>query len=349
VTVQYKKGVKIAFVNINPVQYYPKSGKISVFSDLVLQVDLVNEKRDNWKNTQLPVRKSQLDPVKLGIENPEALDTYENSGKIQLQNKKGGICSSDQQYSYVFITSQSIRDANTDVTVRDLIEHRISQGYTANIVTIEEIYSNYSGVDEAEQLRNFIIDAYSTWNTEYVVLGGDVDIIPYRNLYYGQYIPSDMYFQCLDGSYNSDGDLYWGEPDDGSDGTDVDLMAEVSVGRISAKNPQEMANFIYKTLAYEKAAAAPWLSRSCILGEELGPQFGPGEFSYAFPLMEEIRLGSKAAGYSTEGFVSCPAFISDTLYDNFSFFWSAESLLNLLNSNNYSIINHLGHAHKHML
>lgn len=346
VTVQYKKGVKIAFVNINPVQYYPKSGKISVFSDLVLQVDLVNEKRDNWKNTQLPVRKSQLDPVKLGIENPEALDTYENSGKIQLQNKKGGICSSDQQYSYVFITSQSIRDANTDVTVRDLIEHRISQGYTANIVTIEEIYSNYSGVDEAEQLRNFIIDAYSTWNTEYVVLGGDVDIIPYRNLYYGQYIPSDMYFQCLDGSYNSDGDLYWGEPDDGSDGTDVDLMAEVSVGRISAENPQEMANFIYKTLAYEKAAAAPWLSRSCILGEELGPQFGPGEFSYAFPLMEEIRLGSKAAGYSTEGFVSCPAFISDTLYDNFSFFWSAESLLNLLNSNNYSIINHLGHAHE---
>jgi len=340
-----KKGIKIAFVNINPVQYYPKSGKISVFSDLELQVNLIDDKTDD-RNRRLPVKKNGLDPLKLGIENPEALDTYENSSRIQLQNKKDGICTSDQQYSYVLITSQSIRDANTDVTVRDLIEHRISQGYTANIVTIEEICSNYSGIDEAEQLRNFIIDAYSTWNTEYVVLGGDVDIIPYRNLYNDQYIPSDMYFQCLDGSYNDDGDLYWGEPHDGPSGTDVDLMAEVAIGRISAETPQEMANFIHKTLVYEKASMAPWLSRSCILGEELGPQFGPGEFSYAFPYMEEIRLGSKASGYSTEGFISCPAFTSDTLYDNFSFFWSTDSLLNRINSNNYSIINHLGHANE---
>lgn len=345
VNVQYKKGVKIAFVNINPVQYYPKSGKIGVFSDLMLQVDLVNDKRDD-RNPRLPVKLNGLDPLKLGIENPEALNTYENSSRIQLQNQKGGICSSNQQYSYVFITSQSIRDANTDVTVRDLIEHRKSQGYTAIIVTIEEIYSNYSGTDEAEQLRNFIIDAYSTWNTEYVILGGDVDIIPYRNLYNDQYIPSDMYFQCLDGSYNDDGDLYWGEPHDGPGGSDVDLMAEVSVGRISAETPQEMANFIYKTLAYEKTPSEPWLSRSCILGEELGSNFGPGEFAYAFPYMEEIRLGSKTSGYATEGFISCPAFTSDTLYDNFYFYWSSDSLLNLINSNNYSIINHLGHANE---
>ena len=147
----------------------------------MLQVNLIDEKKGD-RNHRLPTKKSQLDPLKLGIENPEALNTYENSSRFQLQNKKGGICSSDQQYSYVFITSQSIRDANTDVTVRDLIEHRISQGYTANIVTIEEIYSNYSGIDEAEQLRNFIIDAYSTWNTEYVVLGGDVNIIPQKSV-----------------------------------------------------------------------------------------------------------------------------------------------------------------------
>jgi len=345
VNVQYKKGVKIAFVNINPVQYYPKSGRIEVFSDLILQVNLIDDKRDD-RNHKPPVKKNQLDQLKLGIENPEALKTYENSSRIQLQNPKGGICSSNQQYSYVFITSQSIRDANTDVTVRDLIEHRKSQGYTAIIVTIEEIYSNYSGIDGAEQLRNFIIDAYSTWNTEYVVLGGDVDIIPYRNLYNDQYIPSDMYFQCLDGSYNEDGDLYWGEPNDGPGGSDVDLMAEVSIGRISAETPQEMANFIYKTLVYEKTPIAPWLSRSCMLGEELGPNFGSGEFAYAFPYMEEIRLGSKASGYSTDGFISCPAFTSDTLYDNFTFSWSPDSLLKLINSNSYSIFNHLGHANE---
>lgn len=345
VSVQKKRGVRIAFVNINPVQYHPRSGKITVFSDLVLQVNLVEDKKTNWK-PGLPVKKSSLDPVKLGVENPDALNSYDDSSRLLFDNNMNGICSSAEQYSYVLITSQAIRDANTDVTVSDLIEHRKSQGYTATVVTIEEIYSKYQGSDEAEQLRNFIIDAYSHWNTEYIVLGGDVDIIPYRNLYDGQYIPSDMYFQCLDGSYNDDGDLYWGEPNDGPGGTDVDLMAELSVGRISAETPQEMANFIYKTLAYEKTPAAPWLSRSCILGEELGSQFGPGEFAYASPYMEEIRLGSKTCGYSTEGFVSCPAFTSDTLYDNYSFYWSAESLINVINSNKYSIINHLGHANE---
>ena len=95
-------------------------------------------------------------------------------------------------------------------------------------------------------------------------------------------------------------------------------MAEVSIGRISAETPQEMANFIYKTLVYEKATVAPWLSRSCILGEELGPQFGPGEFAYAFPYMEEIRLGSKASGYSTVDSLTAQL-TSDTLYDNFTF------------------------------
>lgn len=344
--IQSKRGVKIAFVNINPVQYLPKSGIVVVYTELLLQVNLKDDKTN--RKSSLSVKVNNLDPLKLGIENPEALQTYQTSIKSSVKLKSKICTLNDSSISYVIITSQSFRDANTDYTVLDLVEHRRAMGFTAKVVTVEEIYSVYPGTDEAEQIRNFIIDAYINWNTEYVVLGGDVDIIPYRNLYNDStFIPSDLYFQCLDGSFNDDGDLYWGEPNDGPDGSDVDLMSEVSVGRISAETPQEMANSIFKTITYETMEQPnSFFNHSCILAEKLGSQFGPGEFSYATPYMEEIRLGSTTCGYSTKGFNSCSSFVSDTLYDNSRFSWRGIDLIACINSDNISIINHLGNAGK---
>ncbi|HEX2955370.1 MAG TPA: S8 family serine peptidase, partial [Chitinispirillaceae bacterium] len=346
VTIQKKKGVNIGIVNINPVQYFPKSGKIAVYSNLELHV-IFKDDTKKAKST-IPVKTKELNLSGMGVENPEALESYTSETPSLLNNKAKGICTSALQYSYVLITSQSIRDAKTDYTVHDLILHRQAQGVSATIVTIEDILTNYSGIDDAEKVRNFIIDAYSNWNTQYVVLGGDVSIIPYRNLYSdGEYIPSDMYFQCLDGTFNSDGDLYWGEPADGDDGSDVDLMSEVSVGRISAENPEEIANFIYKTITYENLPSeASYLTRACIAGEYLGEQFGPGEFGYATPYMEEIRLGASSSGYTTKGFTECSAFAEDTVYDSPVSEWGKDSILSIINSGRYSIINHLGHANE---
>jgi subtilisin family serine protease len=346
VALQKKRGITIAIVNMNPVQYNPKSGKITIYSNLELRVTLKDENK-KVKST-IPVRKSGLNPSSLGVENPEVLETYENGTNTLSNGKNSGICSTVDEYSYVLITSQSIRDAKTEPTVNDLIAQRQAQGLSATIVTIEDILTNYTGIDDAEKVRNFIIDAYTNWNTQYVVLGGDVSIIPYRNLYSdGEFIPSDLYFQCLDGSFNSDGDTYWGEPTDGEGGTDVDLMSEVSIGRISAETSEEMANIIYKSLSYENLpASTPYLAHACIAGEYLGEQFGPGEFSYATPYMEEIRLGSSASGYTTKGFIDCSAFSEDTLYDKPNFDWGADSILKIINSSEYSIINHLGHANE---
>lgn len=346
VTIQKKKGVTIAIVNLNPVQYNPKSGKITIYSNLELLVTL---KDDNKRlSGSVPVKKDQLNPSGLGVENPEALETYNNGASTLPNDKKGGVCSAAETNAYVLITSQSIRDAKTTPSVNDLIVQRQSQGLSATVISIEDILSNYTGIDDAEKVRNFIIDAYTNWNTQYVVLGGDVSIIPYRNLYCeGEFIPSDLYFQCLDGSFNSDGDTYWGEPTDGDGGSDVDLMSEVSIGRISAETPEEMANFIYKVLTYENLpAGTPYLTRACIAGEYLGEQFGPGEFSYATPYMEEIRLGSSASGYTTKGFIDFTAFAEDTLYDKPKFDWGADSILKIINSGEYSIVNHLGHANE---
>ena len=65
--------------------------------------------------------------------------------------------------------------------VQVLADHKISRGLTAVVATTEQIYLNYDGTrpdggtDNQTRIRNFIIDAYSSWSTEFVLLGGDAD------------------------------------------------------------------------------------------------------------------------------------------------------------------------------
>jgi hypothetical protein len=346
VGVQYKRGVAIAFLKVHPVAYRPKSGKISACTSVSFEL---KTKKDGSRSL-LKSRPNAFNKASLQVENPEAFGTYEEGSMAPLDSGSVsplGICDPAQSYRYVVVTADSFRTATTDYTIRDLIAQKQARGLSATIVTIEDVLANYTGVDNAERLRNFIIDAYTNWETDFVLLGGDINIIPMRKLYcYGggetDQIPSDLYYQCLDGNYNSDNDSYWGEPTDGPGGTDVDLMAEVFIGRASAENKTEMSNFVYKTLAYENAAeSSPYLRRALMVGEYLG--FG-GVSDYATASMEEIRLGSSASGYTTAGFASSPLFSVDTLYDRSGYSWPASDILSRMSSGTYGIYNHLGHA-----
>jgi hypothetical protein len=89
--------------------------------------------------------------------------------------------------------------------------------------------------------------------------------------------------------------------------------------------------------------AEDYLRYSCMVGEELGSNFGPGEFGFAYPYMLEIKNGSSAAGYSTVGFSANKSFIVDSLFD-WNENWPTDSIKSYINSKRYSIINHLGHA-----
>ena len=179
-------------------------------------------------------------------------------------------------------------------------------------------------------MRNFIIDAYNSWEADYILLGGDTNIIPSRGLWvdYGQYsdhLPSDMYYQCLDGNYNFDGDGFWGESTDGPGGGEVDLLAEVYIGRASAENDAEMANWVYKTITHENDVSSAHRFNALMVGEHLG--FGGGP-EYAKDGLEEIRLGTSTHGYTTAGFATDPSFTVDTLYDADAT-WSPSQLIKI--------------------
>lgn len=355
---QKKRGVSILFVNINPVVYKPGSGTVSYYRTIRVQV---NTEPAGPGDGHVKYRSDSLGTFAMTADNPDMIETYADNGAGETGATTMAVDPS-KSYDYVLVTSEVIKDAATDPSVNDLIVHRKSQGLSATVVSIESILLDYPGVDDAEKLRNFIIDAYNNWGTDYIVLGGDTNIIPMRKLWCDSLqkqgngdpivdqIPSDLYYQCLDGTYNSDGDDRWGELTDGPGGSDVDMMAEVYIGRISAENADEMSNFIYKTLVYENHPGwDSYLGSALMAGEMLGIQFGPGEFAFAKPMMEEIRNGSEAAGYSTDGFESRPFGSTETLYD-WDYYWAHDNywpksvLIDKINANNFSVINHLGHA-----
>ncbi len=93
-------------------------------------------------------------------------------------------------YSYVIITSSALA-----ASFQPLINQKIADGLTATIVTTDYIYANYTGTEshandimgaaglEADQIRQFIANAYANWGTRWVLLGGDSTVIPMRTVY----------------------------------------------------------------------------------------------------------------------------------------------------------------------
>ena len=344
VGVQKKRGVSILVVNLNPVVYHPKSGTLACHDSMSVSVTVQPcAATDDVRYRRDPVR-----PAESMVDNPEALTTYESvSGEVT--GAVTGICDPGQTFRYVVVTSRKIARASTSPNINDFVARKQAYGLTTAVVTMENILANYTGVDSAEKLRNFLKDAYSNWGTDFVLLAGDSSIIPRRYVYAdGDIFPSDIYYQCLDGTYNSDNDSRWGESTDGPGGTDVDLLSDVYVGRASVEDPVEFSNFVYKTLAHEDYSdGESHLQKALLVAEAI---YYDG--SETVRSMEDIRLGGSTSGYITAGFAACPEISVERLYDYPAgwegnptrYIWPKEEILWRLQSNAYGIISHLGHS-----
>ncbi|MFO8051025.1 MAG: C25 family cysteine peptidase [Thermoplasmatota archaeon] len=154
--------------------------------------------------------------------------------------------------------------------LKELADWKTRKGVPARIVELSFIKENYTGRDTQEKIRNFIKDAVSVWETEFVLLGGDVSVVPYRSTYVAANgyestdCAADLYYSDLDSSFNADNDTIWGEVTD-----NVDLRPDVFVGRATAETPAEMRIFVSKTLKYEIEPLSGYLDNVTLAGEYL--------------------------------------------------------------------------------
>ncbi len=268
----YKDGYQLFTFNVYPLQYIPAEKKVilntSISYTIVYEEGAKAAKRVNPR---------VIEKVKNDIK-----DLVINPDKVDIWKPKAAKLVSDS-IDYVII-APSIWVSYLE----PLREWKTKKGTRAVIVTTDDIYLNYAGVDNAEKIRNFIIDANATWGSMYFLLVGqddsDVDDsgnqespgtwCPRRDVFItssgaGYYddedtIASDLYYGDLDGTWNADGDNTWGESTD-----NVDKYTDVYVGRVLAETSSEVTNFVNKIINYEKNLPYGMVEKVLLTSENL--------------------------------------------------------------------------------
>ncbi|WP_460167820.1 C25 family cysteine peptidase [Thermostilla marina] len=311
-------GYNLATLSVFPVLYDAAGQVLSYVNDIQLRVTTTA----GDEVAVIP----QADPVALAtvaemVDNPQALETY------TVATTSGAA----DQYEYVVITGAALADQ-----FQPLLAQKESRGLTTRLVTTEWIAANYQGTenhDLADKIREFIADSYANHGTRWVLLGGDTEIIPVRGVYASvgstvdYALPTDMYYACLDGPWNGDGDTVWGEANDGIGGGDIDLIPEVYVGRAPVSTTTEAANFVNKTILYE-TTPHPNATTALLLGEQLDAN------TYGSYSSIPIRNTAIPQDWNVI-----------EMYDSSGTTWTAAQLVDQLNASP-NLVNHLGHSNE---
>lgn len=332
VSEQYLRGHRILLLNLHPMQYTPKIGRLSYFDSMTVTITL---KDTGDASPLLRNLKDDQNLVKGFVDNPEAVQTYAAyTSQLAMPSQPTGVDPSGD-YNYVIIT-----DATLNSSFQPLVDWKNGRGLNATTVLIEDILDDPDyfadgpfgdGIgtlgfnDTAARIRNFIRDIYLNWGTEYVLLGGDTAIIPHRGVYgivnaggegeeVDYNIPCDMYFGALDGSWDNDNDTVWGEgifpagPETATEGDEADFYGEVYIGRATVTTPEHVGNFVNKTLWYEQNTDDEYFKKAVMVGETLDAETKSGNVKDAcadnIPQYSHRRLYNRDGTYSRSRVIS---------------------------------------------
>jgi len=319
-TTQYMNGVGFAFSAFTPVQYVPGTGEVRYATKATVRITTGAAKTDQsrklWLNGDNASRAMRL------AQNPEMLQTYNSRGRVL-----GG-------YDLLVVTKQQWVNAFGEYE-----KFYQERGLRTRVVDLETITSTMAGRDNAEKLRNYILQEYEENGIMMVNLAGDVPAIPYRGLYcYAQSgsgyedsdIPADLYYAALDGTWNDDNDNRWGEI--GED----DLLPEIGIGRMCFSNQSELDKMFHKVFTYQTEPVLGEFHKVTMGGEHLydNPETNGSQYL-------ELLIGTHDDnGYTTTGIPEDYDFTR--LYDEQGN-WSGYRLRNAINAGT-QYVHHDGHA-----
>lgn len=239
-------GIDMVNLAVYPAGYKPLSGKVLLFPEITVRLHLAD-----MVTHDITIKQDKIASRAV----PNMIDNRMDMPTISGQLPDGGyptVTSGIPSPQYLIITSGAIAPG-----FFPFLEWKNQKGIPTDLVLMEDILGSTSGIDPAEQLRNYLIEAYNN-GVRWVLLGGDEDNVPIRYLYPGNvanYIPdlglqqiSDMYYSDLTGDWDADGDGVWGE----SYNDDPDIYPELYVGRVPARDAGQAEIWGNKAIMYEK-------------------------------------------------------------------------------------------------
>ena len=347
-----------------PVRWSPHDNRLLAATNLTITVRWRDaspgsaRRRDSRRQADVDDVQRLSDVPLLPLSDAESGDLA--TGPFQTFNIGSPYQLTPGDFEHIIISPEALLAYRGPNSFHDLSAARRAQGMTSTNVSLEWIEAHYDGTrpdggsDTPTRIRNFVRDAYTQWGTRFLLLGGDAATVPVRHFYvpllisgedYTTEMPADLYYGCLDGSFDGSANGRYGERYDGTDLGEVDLVAEVYVGRLPIATTNELSYAVGKTLTYEQQPAEQ-LRRIIHVGEYLG--FG-GISDYAKPQMEQLRLGGTYDGYTTTGFENSiyqgDFVTTQTLYQADGY-WNDPEIYALMNGDSH-LFNHLGHGAPH--
>ncbi len=249
--IQTMRGFQIAVINLYPWKYNPLRREILASGSVEIRVETVRDAdvARSSANFYAPARSDS--DIRALVLNPETAATYAAAPAWRDHTPQSRLIDLSVPKQMIIITNTA-----SAPLFQNYIQWRSAQNVSTAVYLTPDIYSAYPGADNAAKVRNFISDAYQTWAAtstplEYVILGGDDEIVPERGCY-GQVgdtvdnrMPVDLYFSNLDGNWNADGDELFGEQLD-----QTDMLPEVHIGRFPAETAAEFGNILRKIQYY---------------------------------------------------------------------------------------------------
>lgn len=331
-SIQNLDGYRVLFLNLYPFDYDPSTKSITIFDSMNLSVNL--KKQDTKLNSKSSFNSEAKERINKMVQNPKVLGTY----PVQAKNSSNG---------YLIISSKELLDYRGENSFYTLSNRLNKAGYTVSMAAVEDIIDNENGKDSAAKVRNYIKRVHENKNIKMVLLGGDGDsgnpIIPVRCLnatfewegrVFSENLPADVYYSCLDGTFDDNENGVYGEYDDGINNGDIDMLAEVSVGRATVDSIKELINFVRKSIQAHDMAEKGKRGTVLFAGESLFPGI------YGKFYMAEIQYGAQAHDFKTKGLP--PDYPFDHLFDRDKR-WGSRQITEKLNTNIYWI-NHVGHS-----
>lgn len=290
------------------------------------------------------------------VANPERVTSYARQDGLAVEKNGDPFLpaplpqTTGSAVRYLIITTEELAGE-----FQRLADYRTAMGLPGLVVTTEWIQANYrAGADLQETIRFFLQDAYAKWGLDFVLMGGDTDVVPTRIIRstfypYGGHtdVPTDMYFAALDGTWSADGDGWYGEPFVSTEnpGDSADLAPELAVGRAPVRDVLGAGQFIDKIIQYEGALPDDsWTNRALFAAEVLFPSdWQPGD-------TVTLDGAEYADRLINNYFIPCTDMEIVSLYENTSVYPADDILtranfINELNTGDYSQVCQFGHGH----
>ena len=284
---------------------------------------------------------------------------------IDIEYENGELpAASAEQYDLIIVTHELFEDE-----MQPLVAHKESLGITTKLVTVQEIYDEYEGVGDWEEIKMYLADHVVEWDTIYVLLAGG-----HKGQTHEWYVPdfrshcwdpADAYDPPYDETFSSDlyfADLYrvnaygfpefenwdpngngiYAEGPDMPSGVDnMDFYPDVHLGRLPFRYEWEASVAVDKIINYENTADDSWFKKAVLAGGDGFPPERYGPIADPDLWEGEIVCDVWADLLELRGVESTKAYCSDQGDIQVR---KAEDVYNLVNDGGAGFCHYTGHA-----